>query len=400
MLKKSIGVFLVLIVISSPLMFIFWIFMPEKPLNILILDKTVIETKTQEHISLSWILTHDKYAHSKTGLYDYQRDYFGFFPNDSGSYRINDFNRFTDESLDSLARAYDMVYYTDLYGIFKAEWDEKYPKDSLSAQDSIDNSMERSGIIYGGMTAIEMLFLRKMKNLNKLIISEFNIIASPTDKEIRKEFETEFGLQWTGWVGRYYHSLDTIENTEIPRWMKRNYLAQHNNTWPFKNAGIVFVKNDDQVEILEDGTHLDIQVPIIYTTPEYRKKYGLPAKMKYSFWFDIIETSSKNKVVSNYKIHVNPTGQKLLSRYGIPQSFPAVVEHDSTDYRFYYFAGDYCDNPIGHKSAKLRGIYMFSDLSYKPGYDERVSFFWNFYRPMVRRIISDYTRQIKRNPTH
>lgn len=384
---------MIIFILSPFLMYLVWFFTPEKKLNILIFDKTVLETKGQEHRSISWILTHEKYTHSLTGLYQHDVDYFGFFPNDSGQYKIKDFENYSTKSLDSLANLYDIVYYTDLYGIYKGEWYNKYP-DAAPEDFSEDNSMEHTDKIYGGMTPKELQFLQKMKLRNKLIITEFNVIASPTPAAVREAFEKEFNITWTGWVGRYYETLDTLLNKELPKWMKVNYLAQHNNSWPFNKSGIVFVKDDERIEILENDTHLKVEVPVIYTSPDEMLKYDLPAEMKYSFWFDIISTDPSNNIVSNYKITPNDHGRKLLKVFGIPEVFPAVIEHDSTDYKFIYFAGDFCDNSIGLKSAKYKWIDNFNSFAYRKSPEERVSFFWDFYRPMIDKILLKYSATI------
>ncbi|HET7732856.1 MAG TPA: hypothetical protein VFK73_03380, partial [Paludibacter sp.] len=275
MIKKAIGLIMILFLLSPLLMYLVWLVTPEKKLNILILDKTVLQTQAQEHRSISWILTHEKYKHSLTGLYQHDTDYFGFFPNDSGKYKIKDFDNYSAKSLDSLVNLYDIAYYTDLYGIYKGEWYSTYPN-AASAPVTTDNSMEHTDKIYGGMTSKELLFLQKMKLKRKLIISEFNVIASPTPAPVRHAFEKEFNITWTGWIGRYYETLDTLKNKELPRWMKANYLAQHNNKWHFNQSGIVFVKNNERIEILENNIHLRVDVPVIYTNSSNMKKYDLP----------------------------------------------------------------------------------------------------------------------------
>jgi len=94
-----------------------WYMMDKKELKVLIVDKTVLNKSVQEHISLSWILNHEKYVKENQDLYEYQKDYYGFFPDEKGGYEIHDFNQFHDYQIDSMANYYDMVYYTDLYGI-------------------------------------------------------------------------------------------------------------------------------------------------------------------------------------------------------------------------------------------------------------------------------------------
>ncbi|MFT3754160.1 MAG: hypothetical protein QM800_15235 [Paludibacter sp.] len=133
------------------------------------------------------------------------------------------------------------------------------------------------------------------------------------------------------------------------------------------------------------------EVPIIYSSNTGMNKYDLPAKMKYPFWFEIVKVDSINNILSTYKITPNDLGRKLLKSYGIPEAFPAVLEHDEADYKFLYFAGDFCDNPIGLKSAKYKWIDKFSSFAYKKSPEERVSFFWNFYRPMIDKILLKYS---------
>jgi len=374
-------------------LFIAWFVTPKKEMNVLILDKTVLNSKTQEHISLNWLLTNRKYVKKDRTFYNRHEDYYGFFPKEKFDYNIHDFNGFQDYQLDSLADANDMLYYTDLYGIYTIEWleENKSSNPSLLADKEKISALERSRKIYGGLTWVELELLKKMKERKKLILTEFNIIGSPTPRNIRKGFEDEFDMRWSGWIGRYFETLDTNKNKEIPQWLKRNYLEQHDSIWPFTKSGIAFVRWDDKVEILENNTHLNIDVPIIHTHVAYMNKYNIPATMKYPFWFDIIDYHGKNQVTSEYIIDCNSEGVKLMRTWGIPTKFPAVLEYDKpNDYLFYYFAGDFCDNPVTMNTSKFRGVQWVSSFFYLKNTVERDSFFWNYYRPMLRRIIDTY----------
>ncbi|MFX5656654.1 hypothetical protein ABTE24_20980, partial [Acinetobacter baumannii] len=81
------------------------------------------------------------------------------------------------------------------------------------------------------------------KAKHKLVLTEFNCIGSPTSDDIRARFEKLFALKWTGWTGRFFDSFDTSLNPELPKWLIRNYEAEHNGHWPFKKSGIAFVSN-------------------------------------------------------------------------------------------------------------------------------------------------------------
>jgi hypothetical protein len=363
-------------------MWLAWWLTPKKKLVAAIIDKTALTSVGQDHLSLTWILKHEKFTKTKTKLYDPSHDYFGFLPQQSDQYRIKGLERFTPLQLEQLSKDCDMAYYTDTYGIYLNEWYSK------------KNAAERSGIIYGGLSQHDVDFLRKMKEKKKLIITEFNTIGSPTSEEIRGQFESMFALKWSGWSARFYSSLDTNDNRQIPKWLLKIYINKHNGRWPFKAAGIAFINNNEDLVILEEGTDVNNPMPYIQSTDAGKKLLNIPDDIKYPFWFDVMLTdSSVNKMMAHFDLDLTPKGEAQLEAHNIPLVIPAVLMHKQSDYEFYYFSGDFCDNPISISTAYFRGISMFQKFFYnKNDMLERTSFFWKFYKPMVTSILSNYYR--------
>ncbi|MFA6596679.1 MAG: hypothetical protein WCS69_03080 [Ignavibacteriaceae bacterium] len=376
---KIFGWFLLTMLIPFPLwMFIAWHLTPARQFPIVIIDKTVLTSEGKEHESLNWILTNEKFAKSNGELYSIEKDYYGFFPKKNKKFSLHGLENFTPQQIDSLASASKAVYVTDTYGIFSNEWYSQKVQ------------TEQSNLIYGGMSSADLKFLQKMKEKKKLILTEFNSIASPTPDSIRAGFEAMFGLRWTGWTGKYFESLDTLSNKELPHWLIRDYKMQHHNLWSFKNSGIAFVHYDGRVEILENKTHLIKEIPYLLTNRENRERFNLPAKVKYPYWFDVMFTKHSNTVPSVYSIYTNTKGDSLLRLNGIPKIFPAIIEHTG-DYNFYYFAGDFCDNPVEQFAAKLKGIRLFKWLFYdSKEISERRSFFWEYYAPLITKILNNF----------
>lgn len=379
--------FVVLILLTPVFMKMGWKYSKKKRTDIFVLDKTVLNHTHQEHISFYWVLNNNRFVKPNANIFSPMNDYYGFFPDEKGGYEISDLRNKSKNDLEQLSYDYDMIYYTDAYGIYWAEWYEEYPY--IKPKYPPIDIGERSPLIYGGLTNNELELLRLMKNKRKLIINEFNIIASPTPNYLRKKYEKEFDINWSGWVGRYFDNLDTNINRELPNWLINNYKKQNNNQWPFTKSGIAFVRNDDKIVILENQTHLKHEVPIIVTNPNYLKPYDLPTVIKYSFWFDICSTGPKNDIISEYHILSNNKGDSTLSRWNIPTVFPAVIKSNQ-DYPYYYFAGDFTDNNISMKSSFYKHIEKFDFLFYKRGINERESFFWLYYRPLVTKILKDY----------
>ncbi|MFA6618640.1 MAG: hypothetical protein WCT23_06200 [Candidatus Neomarinimicrobiota bacterium] len=391
LIKLIVIVCVLLFIVTPLLMWLAWKYSEKKKIDIFILDKTVLNRTYQEHLSFNWVLNNNRFVKTNGHNFLPGNDYYGFFPDERGGYDIYDLESKSNKELEQLSYDYDMVYYIDLYGIYWAEWHSEYPY--IKPEQSPFKVGERSELLYGGLTENELEFLKLMKAQKKLIINEFNIIASPTSYDLRKKYEKEFDINWSGWTGRYFASLDTNINKELPVWLVRNYKEQNNKQWPFKKSGIAFVRNDDKIVILENQTHLKYEIPMIITNSDYLELYDLPRVIKYSFWFDICSTGPKNDVISEYHILSNNKGDSILEKWNIPKDFPAVIKSNQ-DYPYFYFAGDFADNPISMRTSHYKYIKVFDFLFYKSVINERKSFFWLYYRPLLTKILKDYYKTI------
>lgn len=359
------------------LMHIAWLVKKAKPMDILIIDKTVSDLQKNEHTSFTWLLNNLKIVHTnKQTLYSLD-DYYGFFPQPDENFYVRDFERLNSSELKRLTDSSQVIYITDSYGVYSNEW---YKHTQIS---------ERSNLIYGGLTGSEVDVLEQMKLQHKLIICEFNCIGSPTKRSIRRNFEELFHVKWTGWIGRYFEDLSSSAD-DIPLWLIRNYKQQHQNHWPFKKAGIVFVNENDQIEILERGTHLLTALPEIHTTAEHGKEFNIPEKIPYSYWFDIMQTDHTNIPVSLFHINTTAMGDSILNANGILKTFPAVMEHQDNDYTFYYFSGDFADNPISTDYSRYAGIAFVESIVSSFHSSNREYFYWNYYYPLITTLLTNY----------
>ena len=199
-----------LLVIGLPLLsFAIWFLIPGKELEVLVIDKTVSDNSYQEHAGLFWTLDHLKYKKSSGEFYSKEKDYLGFFPSGGSDFGTQkDLAGQPEQQIRDLAAKNDLIYLTDSYGVYEGDFDESQP-DGISKK------------VYGGMDYSDVQLLRMAKEEGKVVVAEFNSIASPTPKPIRTEFENLMGLKWTGWIGRYFDELDTLANEAIPTWMVR-----------------------------------------------------------------------------------------------------------------------------------------------------------------------------------
>lgn len=362
-------------------MFLLWFFAPKIIWNVVIIDKSSSSKDGNEHISLFWLLNQKRLTKTSSDFYKIDHDYFGFFPKDNEQFKIKGLERFSSNQLKQLSEDAVMTYFTDTYGIYKQEWYHKSVGETVGF-----------GMLYGGLSKQDLEFLQLMKNKKKLVVAEFNTIGSPTTKENREKFESMFGMRWSGWTARFFDNLDTTVNLELPPWMIKNYNSTHSIKWNFKKSGIAFVHEEKgQVVVLEDQNHLSNPIPYIESGELGQIKYGLPQEMKYPFWFDVIVPDTHmNEVVSQFVLKTNAFGSAELKKYGIPRTFPAVIKAKSGFAPFYYFSGDFCDNPVQMNLSYFKGIDALKFLFYNDNNPmERRSFFWEFYRPLMNQILDD-----------
>lgn len=372
-------VLIILILLIPVIMWLLWIIETDRHLNVLILDKTVsnMPATYDEHANPVFILNNKKITKKKDHELYTLLDYKGFFPHENDKFDISDFEQCDSAAMDKYATDNDIFYITDTYGVYSNEW---YRHKDIN---------ERSNLVYGGLTEQEINLLRAFKRNNKQIIAEYNCIDLPTSESVRAQFEDLFGIHWTGWEGRYFDNLDS-NNVDIPRWLIHNYMRQHGYRWPFnKKPGIAFCYIDDHVEILENTLDLVGELPVIHTNEAMADKFDLPRRLTYPYWFEIDKIKNSNQPISLYNIKPTARGDSIMKHWNILETFPAVVMPRDTTFKFYYFAGDFADAVTTMKYSHLRGIQSFKKRFVTKEKGERKFFFWNFYYPLMSKIIED-----------
>ena len=359
-----------------------WILKPSHTANILLMDKTVLTNEGLEHNAFDWVLSHRKYVKPDGNFYSPQKDYLGFFPLKNEEFSIKDLSKLTEYQLDSISTSLDMTYFTDTYGIYYNEW---YKQKDVT---------EHSAKVYGGLEKNDVIFLKKMKEKKKLILSEFNLFATPTSGSERIETELLLGLKWSGWTGRYFDQLDTVDNTTLPKWVVRLYKEQHQNKWPFTKPGIVFVHSNETLAILEKETDITNEVPLVKSFKYGVEKFNIPNEIRYPYWFEItLSTDTNNRVLSYYQLFPNERGDSILRHHNIPKIFPAAFENIK-DSPFYYFCGDFTDSPVHNIFPKIIGIeYFMMFVQNNDDLNDRAPFFWRYYLPMTTKILSNYFKR-------
>jgi len=375
---KLLRVIIFLIFLIPVISWISWKLKYKVQINLLVVDKTTPNRDYSEHLSFFWMANQQRWVKPDGEEYNFAEDFYGFHPEDDGKYVIKDLGIFGKRGLSALSDSLDIVFFADTYGIYNSNWKDHpdYGKDTIS-------------LFYGGLQPVEFNLLREMKRKGKTIIAEFNFFASPTSMLVRKQTEQLLGVKWKGWVGKYYNTLDTLLDPEIPRWVPDLYKKNYKKEYNFKNAGIVLVDNKERIVILDVKRHLNRRFPVLQSELSTQMEYNVPDSIYYPFWFDINSTDSRNHVLAWFILDVNEKGKALLDKFNLPQKFPAILEHDK-DYRFLYFACDFSDNEMGIYSSYFNGINKLSGVFCSPNQlKDRKMFFWKYYKPFMETVMGD-----------
>jgi len=164
-----ITIIILILVLALPFInFLRWSFQDKKPIDIVILDKTVPTLERLKHKSFTYILTSERFVKKNKRSYSFKKDYYGFSPTrplkDRGSIK----KEYHLSEMIDLPEKVDALYFADTYGVFFNDWYAGV------------NKSRKSRKIYGGLNNTDYLLINEMKNRNKLIILEYNSFDYPT----------------------------------------------------------------------------------------------------------------------------------------------------------------------------------------------------------------------------
>ncbi len=91
--------------------FLVWMWRPSLDIITVIYNKTVPDSSTRQHAGIMWFLKQAKVPTVRGEVFDYKKDYYGFFPDAIEEERI--------KPLPFLHQHVDMLYIADTYGVYK-----------------------------------------------------------------------------------------------------------------------------------------------------------------------------------------------------------------------------------------------------------------------------------------
>ena len=352
------------LVIGAP--YIVWHLQSSRSLNVVIVDKTVPFSNWREHAAIPWILHAMKLRQDDGRFLDPAHDYVGFDPVARKGHEL---------AAADLSKA-DALFIADTYGVYVGDYER--PDDQAA--------LERSPKIHGGVEASEAHAIEAFVARGGTVLAEFNTFASPTSDDVRARLETVFGVRWTKWVGRFWPNLQ--DPNEVPQWVGRVYEHVTGEKFDLTGAGLVFVRDDQDMVVLRAGTDLGPNVVAQERTAK-GATYDFPERGGFWFWMDVLE-AGEAEVLYDHVIDVTESGAAKLAAHGLSRRFPALTRRRDA----WYFAGDFVDNTLDLGSPERAWL-----LSYRRraagcggGTTTDEGFFWGFYVPIVSRILGALAR--------
>ncbi|QKS73360.1 hypothetical protein FLK61_41040 [Paenalkalicoccus suaedae] len=345
-----------------------WFIEEEKTLDVAIIDKTVSDETYREHLGLTWVLNHYRYVQSDGEQYDASSDYYGFVVDEEAeTHEV----RPLPESYDGV----ELIYIADTYGVYE----EDLPWINADAE----REGSRSEQLYGGMEESEWSAIVDRLNQSEpsTLIVEFNSFASPTQQNVQDSMTQYLGVDWSGWVGRYFNELDYEINNEIPQWV----VEEHGADWNYEGPGFLLVNDvtSDFVVLTRDHVTSDgIEVALTELGEEV-----LPdtRSSTYEYWFDIVVPEGNAQALATYSWELTEAGESLLEEQGIPTEFASIVQNTHGNSGSYYFAGDFNDVANVPSFERVRGLPTMYRLG--SAFSDN-AFYWNVYVPTMRSILA------------
>ncbi len=339
-----------------------------RQLEVWAVDKTVPYPDYREHAGLFWILKYEKIAKSGSKqLYNEKSDYFGFYPYGKDEWR--------GMPLPASGTRPDLIYITDTYGVYK----DDYMQRRLTG--------EWSPKLYGGLSAEDINTIRKNLGEGNTFIAEFNTAASPTNQFDRDTLGRLLGVEWSGWIGRYF--VDLSVGNEVPAWVIESYETQHKKPWNFFGRGYVIFSDRDEIEVLSLGKDVGMGGMSFSFKDKWKDEFKLKKPVSYRYWFEWTNPRPGTDVVAEFEFDLSAEGRAKFEALGLPVRFPAVYLSENTQYTGWYFAGDFAEINKPATPFRLKGIGWVKRVLADDSVDNNDFFFWKAYVPLMQKILKD-----------
>lgn len=335
-----------------------WLIKPRPAVKPQILDKTVPFENRREHDRLMWLLTQAKVQPPKSRfMWDLVNDYVGWNPTTKAHRELSD-----DDLKDK-----NLLFIADSYGVYVDDYD---------AMPRPVAHLELSKRIFGGMTDAEMDVIERFVARGGRVCGEFNTFATPTPYSARLRAEKIFNLKWSGWAGRRVD--DFSDDREIAQWVQKRWAEETGRPYDLEGPGILMIHEDGRVVCLQE--ELDIpKNPLVLTHNDEH--------VPVTYWFDINEAVDPNEVRATYKLHTLEPGAVLLNKFGIPDSFPAIIYDDKMKHT--YLAGDMTDAESNLGPPWLAFVPTVRKWMAQTGVvPEDIRLLWRVYAPTINRVIN------------
>ncbi len=338
-----------------------WELWPLRPMNVVIVDKTVPFQNYREHQNFDWLLEAWKIGTPDGRFLDPASDYVGFDPTAKRGH---------DLTADHLQGA-KVLFVADTCGVYRGD----YEVPGVAA-------LERSQKIYGGFTVAEAQAIDSFVGGCGTAIAEFNAFASPTGDAARARLEALFGVHWTHWVARYWPNVR--DENEVPPWIGRVYERVFGRPFDVTGPALIFVRDDVDMVVLQPSLHFENadRIVTMHRTEEAPELAGLPREGSFYFWLDVVDATTAD-VVYQYQVDVNRAGAEELTKHGLPLRFPALTRRPGA----YYFAGDMVDSTVELGDPRRKGLLAFRRARAWLGgsFEERLM--WGWYAPVMEALI-------------
>ena len=347
---------------------VLWQLKPYRELNVWTIDKTVPYPDFREHAGFFWILKNEKIA--KPGakqLYSERSDYFGFYPYGKNEWR--------GVSMPTSGPRPDLIYITDTYGVYKDDYMQKRLSSDLSPK------------LYGALNSDDILTIRRNLGAGNTLIAEFNTAASPTNLSDRLTLGRLLGLNWRGWIGKYFEDLSP--SGEVPVWVVTNYEAQNRKKWEYFGRGYVLLSDNDDIVVLSEKEDVGAKGLKFAYREGWGEKFGQKEPVSYRYWFEWTLPDPGAETVADYHFDLTAAGKAKLDAAKLPDTFPAIIHSPNTQYTGWYFAGDFADMQFSTTPFKMLGIAAIKRLLADDTVDSNMYFYWKAYVPLMRHILAE-----------
>ena len=121
----------------------------------------------------------------------------------------------------------------------------------------------------------------------------------------------------------------------------------------------------------------------------FQDEFSIDEGVPFRQWFEIVTVDQTSEILADFSFDTTDSGKEQLERFGLSNTFPAIMRTQNQNFTSYYFAGDFAESSTLDKGWNYYGYPVLQKMLLFRDSSKQSAFYWKCYLPLLTNIFDD-----------